>query len=451
MPSLIEQAKELRVQRKKLFDDARALSDKAEKENRDFTQEEKNQYDTMLGDADKIKNRYERLENEARMAGELEQSQQQPLFTQVDTIDQVNRAADDVRAGRNPSILDAQVVNPVLHRYLGIAQQEQDQQRAYRAKRLYELYFPKWAAGDFRHLGGEELRALQMDLDTSGGYLRPPQQMVGEILKAVDDTTFIRSWARVFSGIPAGASLGVPTLDADPADSDWTSELATGSEDSTMAFGKRELKPYPLAKRIKVSKTLIRGVPTIENYVRQRLTYKTGITIEKAALTGSGAGQMLGVFTASSNGISTGRDVSTGNTDSAMTPDGLKNAKYNQKQQYWPRLRWLFHRDGQKMISKFKDNEGRYMWQESIRVGEPDTLLGFPAFMSEYAPNTFTTGLYVGILGDFSNYWIAESLALEFQVLLELYAETNQVGIILRTELDGQPVLEEAFTRVKLG
>ena len=46
--------------------------------------------------------------------------------------------------------------------------------------------------------------------------------------------------------------------------------------------------------------------------------------------------------------------------------------------------------------------------------------------------STFTLGLYVGIIGDFSRYWIADSLALQMQRLVELYAATNQVGIIGR-------------------
>ena len=54
-----------------------------------------------------------------------------------------------------------------------------------------------------------------------------------------------------------------------------------------------------------------------------------------------------------------------------------------------------------------------------MRDGEPDRLLGLPMDVSEYAPNTFTSALYVGILGDFSNYWIADSLALEMQRLVE--------------------------------
>ena len=67
--------------------------------------------------------------------------------------------------------------------------------------------------------------------------------------------------------------------------------------------------------------------------------------------------------------------------------------------------------------------------------------------ISEFVPNTFPTGQYVGILGDFSNYWIADALSMQVQRLNELYAETNQVGFIGRLETDGAPVLEEAFVR----
>jgi HK97 family phage major capsid protein len=102
------------------------------------------------------------------------------------------------------------------------------------------------------------------------------------------------------------------------------------------------------------------------------------------------------------------------------------------------------------MVAKLKTGAGEYIWRESVRAGEPDLLLGLPTYMSEYAPSTFTNGLYVGILGDFSNYWIADALSMDMQRLDELYAATNQVGFIGRMESDGMPVLEEAFVRVKL-
>ena len=81
--------------------------------------------------------------------------------------------------------------------------------------------------------------------------------------------------------------------------------------------------------------------------------------------------------------------------------------------------------------------------------GVPSTLLDRPVNESEYAPGTITTGLYTAILGDFSRYYIVDALNMEMQVVDQLYAETNQMGYILRRELDGMPVLEEAFARLK--
>jgi HK97 family phage major capsid protein len=102
------------------------------------------------------------------------------------------------------------------------------------------------------------------------------------------------------------------------------------------------------------------------------------------------------------------------------------------------------------MIRKLKDGEGQYIWKAGISNDRGDTILDLPVHMSEYAPNTFTTGEYVGILGDFSYYWIADALNMNIQRLDELYAENNQVGFIGRLETDGMPVLENAFARVTL-
>ena len=69
--------------------------------------------------------------------------------------------------------------------------------------------------------------------------------------------------------------MGAPSLDVDPSDADWTTELQTGAEDTAMRFGKRELRPHPLAKRIKVSQQLLRqALIGPEGLVLDRLAYK---------------------------------------------------------------------------------------------------------------------------------------------------------------------------------
>ncbi|KKM71078.1 hypothetical protein LCGC14_1434170, partial [marine sediment metagenome] len=120
------------------------------------------------------------------------------------------------------------------------------------------------------------------------------------------------------------------------------------------------------------------------------------------------------------------------------------------KPQYWRQANWLFHRDAIAKIRKLKTvADGQYVWQPGLQAGQPDRLLELPLVVSEFVPNTFTSGKYVGMVGDFSFYWIVDSLALGFQRLAELYAETNQVGYISRLELDGMPTFEEPFIRIK--
>jgi HK97 family phage major capsid protein len=295
-----------------------------------------------------------------------------------------------------------------------------------------------------------EARAIQMDVDVSGGYLVTPIQMIQGLLKGVDDIVFLRGLATKYQ-VATAASMGIVSLDSDVDDWGWTTELATGSEDDGPTFGKRELTPHPLAKRIKISNKLLRAsTQDPETLIVSRLAYKFGVTEEKHFLLGTGAQQPLGVFTASNDGVPTTRDVSTGNTATALTFDGLIEAKYGLKSQYWARARWLFHRDAMKMLTKIKDGDGNYMYRDSVRAGEPDTLLGRPIDISEFCPNTFTASSYVGMFCDWSYYWIVDALSMQIQRLTELYAETNQVGLIGRAELDGMPVLAEAFVRIKL-
>jgi HK97 family phage major capsid protein len=412
--------KELREKRAKLIKDARAILDKADGEKRAITTEEQTEYDRLFAEADGLRSRIEREERQREAERELEES--------------LGGDADEERsAGRRNG-----------------SGTGEDRGRRNAENDVLMNAFRCVLRGEVPTEGLAELRALSAGVNTEGGYIVVPEVFITSLIQNMDDEVIIRQLATVIP-MSNGASIGIPTLDADPADADWTVELATGSEDSTMAFGKRVMQPHPLAKRIKISQQLLRiAAMPVETLVRSRLAYKFGISQEKAYMTGNGNKRPLGVFVASNDGIPTSRDVSTGNQTTAPTIDGLINAKYSLKAGYWNKASWIFHRDTMKEVAKIKATDGSYIWRESARDGEPDRLLGRPIYLSEYCPNTLTTGQYVGILGDFTHYWILDSLIFQLQRLNELYAETNQVGFIGRYEGDGAPVLAEAFARVKL-
>ncbi len=290
------------------------------------------------------------------------------------------------------------------------------------------------------------LRALSMDQDIYGGYMVAPQIVASTFLQAVDNELFIKQWSHT-EQLNGAHSLGIVSLDTDISDADWNSEIGAISFDSSLAFGGRELSPHPLDRGIKVSIKLLRNsARPVEALIRERQAYKIGVPLESAANTGNGAGQGLGIFTADSAGISTGRDVSTGNTTTKPTFDNAKRVKYTLKAQYHKNAKWLMHRDVALEYALIKDGDGRYMWNESADL-KPSTFMGFPIGLSEYAPNTLTAGLYVAILGDFSFMWFADSNQITFTQLNELYRVNKQVGFLVESAFDCMPVLEEAFVR----
>ena len=320
--------------------------------------------------------------------------------------------------------------------------------------KLQRMGFKSWLRNGLNYMGdssGEnEFKALQADSDTRGGYIVAPKMVVQGLIEQVDDMVHIRQLGTVHQ-VERGQSLGAPTRDNDISDPVWTNEIGTGDEDDTEPFGMRELDPSPLAKRIKISNKLLNapGID-IEQYWRGRLAYKFGVAMENAFLTGNGRNQPLGLLTDSASGLDTDRDVKTGAAD-GIVADALFDSQYFLKQQYWAKAQWMWSREAVKRIRKLKDAENQYLWQPGLQLGQPDRILNFPFIMSEFMPDTFTAGSYVGIFADFSWYWIVDALTMETQRLVELYAEKNQTGFIARLESDGQPMLPEAFCRVICG
>lgn len=417
----------LNEKRLEVVNKARAILDTAEAEKRDLTEEEKANYATAWEEQAKLKEQVLR-------------------YSQIAETEKELRSAAGTPAQRpNPATATLEVP-----KFNG---REMSRGLQHVASPEYRKDFAEYLlTGDQSLQKQMEKRAQVMDgAPTQAGYLVAPIETAQTMLKFVDDEVLIRQWATKFV-VEKAEGLGVTEFTTDVSDADWTTELLVGNEETSAAFGGRELRPHPMAKWTQISRKLLRAAyMDVEAFILRRLAYKTGVTQEKGFNTGSGAGQALGLFTASDMGIPTSRDVSSGNTSSAVKFDGLIAAKFNFKQQYLKNLKGLFHRNVLEQISKEKDGNGQYIWRESILASEPDRLLGIPVYSSEFAPNTMTTGLYVGMFADFSFYWIVDALMMELQVLDQTAAKQNKVEYIMRSECDGQPMLAEAFTRIKLG
>lgn len=417
-----------REQRAKLVADARKINDAVEA-GKAMTAEQRQEFDRLMSAAADLKadiERSEKLENEER---ELATSQGR----------RSTATAPEHRDGQ-----------PFTMEYRGLKLEVAHGQPG------YSRTLPAYGAG-FRSYcrtgSAAEMRtaaAFASDVDADGGYIHAPFQFVAEVIKKLDEAVFVRKYARVLP-VTMSDSLGIPNMTTRPGDADWTTEVGSISADVSAQFGNRVLQPQLLTKLITVSqKLMISAAIPPEELVASELGSIYGRTEEKGYLTGSGSAQPLGAFTADNNGVPTSRDVSTGNTTTAITFDGLINTKYAVSAAYRAGARWLFHRDAVKNVATLKDGNGQYIWQMSKAESEPDMLLGHPVDESEYAPNTFTTGQYVGLFANWKWYWIADLMDLTVQRLNELFAANSKVGFLGRKYTDGAPVQSLAFARVKL-
>jgi len=427
--------KELKEKLAKLHADARAIMKAADERKagggEGLTAEESAKVDAIYDEADKVKVQLDdayKAEQRTRRADDLDQYMRASAGRRSQPEQPAEEAAPTLQLrGQN---VDLSAASP-----------------------LHRIALPSYrrAFGDYL-LNGVPSAALQTSSGPSGGYTVPVQQAAG-LLTALDDAVTMRQLATVLPALTVGASLGIVSIDTDPADADWTAEIPASdlSADTTMAFGKRELTPQLLTKYIEISMKLLRASSmNPEQIVNQRLTYKFAITENKAFLTGDGAKQPLGVFVASDDGVSTSRDTTCAAT-TAFTADEVIDTFYALKEAYQRNAIWLAHRDWVKRVRKLKGGDGHYLWEPGLNGGQQATILGRPVMMDENAPNTFSASQYVAIVGDFkAGYYIVDSLQMEFQRLNELKALQNKVGIVGRKETDGMPVLAEAFSRMKL-
>ncbi len=412
------------AERAQLIAESRLVSERGSKETpqRPMNAEERSQVDAMFVRIDELEADAKRAQTQERLDASLKTSQ--------------GRITQPAATGETPE---------------AIAKRAASERRAFNA----------YLTGNRNSLAAEdrnayfdlENRALSSGSGTQAGSLVAPIEWVNELILFVKNLVVVRQLAGQVFSVPNAQSLGMPSLDADPADADWTTELLTGSTDSTMAVGKREFIPRPMAKRLLVSKKLARQVPSIDALVRDRIGYKVAVTEEKAFMTGDGVNKPLGLFTASANGIPTTQD-----TDSATgtpTATDIITTKYSLKQQYMQSksLRCVLNRPKMAIVRNFKDENNQFLWNPSgfgtnLLKDGIDTILEVPVVMSEYAPAGTSAGDYFLGFFDLNYYWIADALDTVIEAYMELYSETNQNLYIARKETDGMPVLAEAFVRL---
>lgn len=411
-----------------------------------LSSEEQIVYDRHMADYDKKKTEYDqarRLEEaEAFVGGAAERSadgNSRLATDQPDTRSADAKAQDEY----NKRALEVELNGQTLRYAPGTpehASSSPDAQEMFRAYLRGDTEYRALSTGSAHTFNGSSLKA--------------PAQFVAEVIKEIANMNVIRRISRV---VPwnDGESLEWPKRSAAVNNFAFRDESTTAiTDDTQLAYGNVTLNANRLDGVVAVSNRLMRigGGVNVEAVVREESAEGIADAEEAKFMTGTGASnQPLGVFYGSASGIPTSQDIDTGNTTTAIGIQNLFEVFHAVKAGHRRRGSWVLPDASVKAIRLLKDTTNQYLWQPGLQAGQPDTIFGRPVYTADQAPATFTTGLYVGIFGDFSHYVIRDSLSMELQRLTDsAYAKKNQTGFLVRREVDAKPVLGTAFARMTL-
>lgn len=281
----------------------------------------------------------------------------------------------------------------------------------------------------------EVMNALQVGTDSEGGYL-VPDEFERTLVEALEEQNIFRTLAHVIQ--TSSGDRKIPVV-ASKGSASWVDEEGAIPE-SDDSFGQVSIGAYKLGTMIKVSEELLNdSVFDLEAYISREFARRIGNKEEEAFFTGDGTGKPLGVLAATG-----GAEVGvTAAAAAAFTADEIFDLFYSLKAPYRRSAVFVMNDASVKALRKLKDNNGQYLWQPSLTVGAPDTLLNRPVYTSAFMP-ALAAGAKSILFGDLSYYWVADRQGRSFRRLGELYAPTGQVGFLATQRVDGKLILPEA-------
>lgn len=330
----------------------------------------------------------------------------------------------------------------------------------------YRAAFVKWMrdksrndALAFARLAGTEQNALSEGVDGSGGFLVPPD-VQAELLSRTAQRSVMRRLCRVvptsrdvlrYNAIKANSTSG----------SIYSSGFVGGWVGETPAFSETDptFEPFdiPIKKARVATKMSNDWLSDAAGNMLGMLAQDGGTNLalveDNGFIAGTGASnQPLGLL----NGGSSTVDVEGSTTDTisntvsnAGSMPKIIGLAYELPAQYAENANWLMCRGIEADIARLVAADGRPAWQLAGVAGMssamPRTLEGMPINNSDFVPDGGTNANKVLIVGDFSNYIIAQRTALSVVILRERFADTDQTGIVIFERAGGGVWNTDAF------
>lgn len=310
----------------------------------------------------------------------------------------------------------------------------------------------------YSRLSGSEQKALSEGLDTAGGFTVPPD-VQAEMLVRTAQQSVMRRYARVqttnrdvlkWFAVKANTTYG--SIYSSGFVGSWAGETPTFS-DTDPAFQQLDIPVRKLRVATKLSNDFIADSATnILSFMAMNGAENMALTEDLGFISGDGSPLQptgilnCGLTTFDVEGSTSNLVINT--TSSAGSAPKIISGSYKLPAQYVSGARWLMCRSIEGKVAALVDANGRPFWAPNAGSGYaavPRNIQGFPVENSDWMPDDGTDANKVMLLGDFSNYIIAQRAQITSVVLRERFADTDQTGIILWERVGGNCWNTDAF------
>ncbi|MGZ2404840.1 phage major capsid protein [Rhizobium ruizarguesonis] len=286
--------------------------------------------------------------------------------------------------------------------------------------------------------GPEELKTLTVSSDPQGGYLAP-SEMSTEFVRNLVQYSPIRAVASVRS---TGSPSVIYPARTGVTNAKWKGETQT-QEASEPAFGQAEIPVNEVNTYVDISNQLLAdSAGSAEQEVRLALAEDFGQKEASAFLIGTGSNMPKGLF------VDPAIAPYAATSNAAVSFEDFINVYYDLPAAYRANGTWGMNSKTLAAARKLKDASGQFLWQPSVQVGQPESILGRPVIELIEADDIGSNKSPV-IFGDFSGYRIVDRVSMSILVNPYIRA-TDGVTRFHATRRVGGAVLQAAkFRKLK--
>jgi HK97 family phage major capsid protein len=300
---------------------------------------------------------------------------------------------------------------------------------------------------------------------SDGGYA-VPKEISDQVQRRLRDISPIRQIAKVVNASTSDFHMLVSMMPSGA--SGWVGEGATRTATNTPKLG--DVKPtmgtlyaYPTATEESLQDVFFDVVQWLTDSIIEEFAVQEGA----AFITGSGVNRPTGYLngtpvTTPDRGVSPGRAfgtlqyIPTGNA-SGFPPDGVATPSpgdvlwktvFTLRAGYRRNANWVMSSATASVIRQWKDSVGRYLWQDSLLVGQPAALCGYPVVIAEDQPNIGANSFPVAF-GDFMRGYLIVDRA-QLRITMDEITSPGNVRFYCRQRIGGMTLDDNAIKLIKV-